>query len=206
MTALRGWGLLLGLSLCGCGARTADSAQAVRAQSAAPQPESDPQTASAPSSSAPQVAPAPAPTGFIKASTEPAPSGCCPPPAPEEVQQEAPPSPPTPNDLPPTEPPRPDAGAAPPPASSACFEYLGDWITCENAGWPHVEQTSAPDLQSCMHLCQQRPDCTAVTDYFWMDRPDLGCWLYTSTCSAPAGGVWQEEDGGRQYRKRCATQ
>ena len=182
MTALRGWGLLLGLSLCGCGARTDDSAQAVRAQSATPQSEVR-HTASAPSSSAPQAAPTPAPTGFIKASSELAP-----------------------NNLPPTEPQRPDAGVAPPPASSACFEYLGDWITCENAGWPHVEQTSAQDLQSCMQLCQQRPDCTAVTDYFWMDRPDLGCWLYTSTCSAPAGGVWQEEDGGRQYRRRCATQ
>jgi hypothetical protein len=105
----------------------------------------------------------------------------------------------------PSEPPRADAGTAPPPASNACFEYLGDWITCENAGWPNVEQTSAPDLQSCMDLCQQRPDCTAVTDYFWLGLPDIGCWLYTSTCNAPAGGVWQEEDGGRQYRKRCAT-
>jgi hypothetical protein len=57
-----------------------------------------------------------------------------------------------------------------------------------------------------MELCLQRPDCTAVTDYFWLDRPDLGCWLYTSTCDAPAGGVWQEEDGGREYRKRCAAQ
>jgi len=56
-----------------------------------------------------------------------------------------------------------------------------------------------------MQLCQQRPDCTAVTDYFWLARPALGCALYTSTCSAPAGGVWQEEDGGRQYRKHCAT-
>jgi hypothetical protein len=190
MTSLRTLGFVLALPLCACGARTDESglferdAPAVTSRAAQPVPQ-----ASAPSPSA-------------ALSQTPAPSGCC---SSIDEQEAAPISTP-PDHPPPPEPARADAGTAPPPAANACFEYLGDWITCENAGWPNVEQTNARDLQSCMQLCQQRADCTAVTDYFWLGRPDLGCWLYTSTCNAPAGGAWQEEDGERQYRKTCATQ
>jgi hypothetical protein len=196
MTALRS--LVLGVALCGCGAhadntglfeharpvRASEQQPAASAPSSAMQASSRPpsvQTASAPGFAQP-LAPPPDSSGPALIADPEAPPDAGPPP------------------LPPSEPPRPNP--APPPALHACFEYLGDWITCENAGWPHVEQTSAPDLESCMQLCQQREDCTAVTDYFWLGRPDLGCWLYTSTCNAPAGGPWQEEDGGRQYKKQ----
>ena len=49
-------------------------------------------------------------------------------------------------------------------------------------------------------------DCTAVTDYFWLGIPNLGCYLYTSSCGAPVNHpVWAEEDGGRVYRRgACA--
>jgi hypothetical protein len=199
MTALRSWGWALGLSLCGCGARTDDGGRLERSTPAiTTQPAQQASTSGAPQPSADHPYTASAAVELIRPASAPPPSGCC---APIDQHEVPPPA----LQPAPSEPPRPDAGAAPPPASNSCFEYLGDWITCENAGWPNVEQTSAPDLQGCMELCQQRPDCTAVTDYFWLGRPDLGCWLYTSTCSAPAGGVWQEEDGGRQYRKRCAT-
>ena len=95
-----------------------------------------------------------------------------------------------------------------PPVEATCFEYLGDWIRCEHAGeWPSPD-TVVPgrDLARCFQACRERADCVAVTDYTWLELPDLGCSLYLSSCTAPATGVWQEEDGGRQYRKLCASQ
>jgi len=84
------------------------------------------------------------------------------------------------------------------------FEYLGDLVRCENAGFPNTVETDATDLDACMQLCLERDDCTGVTDYFWLGLPDLGCFLYTSTCDAPSSPVWAEEDGGRDYRRVCA--
>ena len=96
------------------------------------------------------------------------------------------------------------APSAPPEVAASCeFVYLGDWIRCENAGYPNVEQTEAADLDACMQLCLEREDCAAVTDYFWLGLPDLGCWLYTSTCNAPTSPSWAMEDGGRDYRLVC---
>jgi hypothetical protein len=138
------------------------------------------------------VAPLPEPAGPLPFSIPPTST-----PAP------APQSPP-----PPVEPPRPDvpAAAVVVPVPAGCpFEYLGDWIACENAGWPNVVKTDATDVEGCMRACLEREDCTAVTDYFWLGRPDLGCWLYVSSCDAPSGGPWQEEDGGRNYRKACGA-
>jgi hypothetical protein len=84
------------------------------------------------------------------------------------------------------------------------FEFLGEWVRCENAGWPNTLQTDAPDLVTCMRQCLERDDCTAVTDYLWMDLPDLGCYLYLSTCDEPAlETAWGEEDGGRDFRRNC---
>jgi hypothetical protein len=60
-----------------------------------------------------------------------------------------------------------------------------------------------PDLQSCMQLCLERDDCSAVTDYLWLSLPELGCELYISSCDAPEMPEWAEEDGGRDYRKIC---
>jgi hypothetical protein len=103
-----------------------------------------------------------------------------------------------------------DAGrsTAPPTDASeaAChFEYLGDWIRCEHAGWPNVEHVDAARyLEDCMTSCSKRPDCTAVTDYFYLKQdPPLGCYLYTSTCNAPCSPNFAMEDGGKDYRKVC---
>jgi hypothetical protein len=86
------------------------------------------------------------------------------------------------------------------------FEFLGEWVRCENAGWPNVLATDAPDLVTCMRQCLERDDCTAVTDYLWMGQPDLGCYLYLSTCDQPAfAEAWGEEDGGRDFKRRCAA-
>jgi len=91
---------------------------------------------------------------------------------------------------PPTEPP------------NTCFRYLGDWILCEGAGSTEsVQVVGATALDDCMDRCAMTPECTAVTDYFWLDRPDLGCWMYFSTCDSPGPTDWAEEDGGKMYRK-----
>lgn len=91
------------------------------------------------------------------------------------------------------------------PPGECRFEYLGTWVRCENAGWPNTVATDAPDLLSCMQQCLERDDCTAVTDYLWLGVPDLGCYLYLSTCDAPAfEATWGEEDGGRDFRRVCS--
>jgi len=95
-----------------------------------------------------------------------------------------------------------------PPVAAPCFEYLGDWIRCEHAGeWPSVD-TEVPgrDLERCFQACRERADCVAVTDYTWLELPDLGCSLYLASCATPGTGVWHEEDGARQYRKLCTSQ
>ena len=90
------------------------------------------------------------------------------------------------------------------PPGNCRFEYLGEWVRCENAGWPNVVETDAPDLLRCAQQCLERDDCTAVTDYFWLGLPELGCFLYLSTCEQPALATsWGEEDGGRDFRRVC---
>jgi hypothetical protein len=85
------------------------------------------------------------------------------------------------------------------------FEFLGDWVRCENAGWPNVALTDASDLVSCMQRCLEVDGCTAVTDYLWLGLPGLGCYLYLSTCDEPAfASDWGEEDGGRDFRRSCS--
>ena len=96
------------------------------------------------------------------------------------------------------------------PPGDSCFEYLGEWVYCENPGWPNTVETDAPDLLSCMQQCLEREDCTAVTDYLWLGQrdqePHLGCWLFVSTCDAPAfDQILGEEDLGRTYRRGCDT-
>ncbi len=60
----------------------------------------------------------------------------------------------------------------------------------------------APGID-CVALCQDDPYCTGVTDYFWLDEPGFGCYLYRSTCDAPTMPDWAEEDGGKDYKKVC---
>jgi hypothetical protein len=121
-------------------------------------------------------------------------------PLPPEVPEPPPPPPPP---LPVPEPiPVPGVG------NDRChFEYLGDWIRCENAG--EVDSYTLQNegaLEDCFEACLAQPDCASVTDYSWLGRPDLGCDLYISTCDAPSRGDWHEEDAGKEYRKVCAAE
>jgi hypothetical protein len=96
------------------------------------------------------------------------------------------------------------------PPGDCRFEFLGEWVYCENEGWPNAVETDATDLLSCMQQCLEREDCTAVTDYLWLGQHDqdhrLGCYLHLSTCETPAfDQVLGEEDLGRSFRRGCAT-
>jgi hypothetical protein len=93
-----------------------------------------------------------------------------------------------------------------PPVQTQCFEFLGDWIRCEGEGEsPDVVSIPGQDLDGCFAACRERSDCVAVTDYTWLNAPiSAKCYLNLSSCRAPSGAVWHEEDGGREYRKVCA--
>lgn len=94
-----------------------------------------------------------------------------------------------------------------PPVENECFGYLGDWIRCE--GW-HTDSPSTitvnvtGTIDDCMRECLGRADCVAVTDWSWLNDPDLGCALYQGQCNAPGPTVWSQEDGAREYRKTCS--
>jgi hypothetical protein len=90
------------------------------------------------------------------------------------------------------------------PPGECRFEFLGESVRCENAGWPNVVVTDATDLVSCMQRCLEEEACTAVTDYLWLGQPALGCHLYLSTCDEPVAVVWGEEDAGREFRRDCS--
>jgi hypothetical protein len=122
-----------------------------------------------------------------------------PPPAPSP-----PPSPPAPSE------PAPTAEETPAPAvvdvGECRFEYLGQWVRCENSGWPYVTHSDATDLAGCMQDCLEHADCTSVVDYFWMGRPDIGCYRYSSSCDAAEFMEdWGEEDHGREFRRSCGA-
>ena len=72
---------------------------------------------------------------------------------------------------------------------------------------PNVPPVDVPggDLDRCLQACRERTDCVSVTDYTWLGYGGLGCYIELGSCAAPSGGVWQEEDAGRQYLKTCAS-
>jgi hypothetical protein len=114
---------------------------------------------------------------------------------------------PTPPPTPVLETTRPIAAAAPDEVEfpGECrFEYLGEWVRCENPGSARRVETDAADLEACMQRCLERDDCTAVTDYHWRGQHDRGCVLHLSRCDEPAlASDWAEEDGGREFRLVC---
>lgn len=91
------------------------------------------------------------------------------------------------------------------PPGECRFEFLGEWVGCENSGWPNVVETDAPDLVTCMQRCLEAEGCTAVTDYLYLGQPELGCYLYLSTCDEPFLLPWGEEDAGRAFRRECSA-
>jgi len=86
-----------------------------------------------------------------------------------------------------------------PPGEACRFDYLGDWIRCEEGASAASVTTS---FQDCQTACLADPNCTAITDYFWIGEVS-GCYLNTSTCTAPSSLPW--EDDGKVYRKLCTT-
>jgi len=92
-----------------------------------------------------------------------------------------------------------------PPVDVPCFQYLGDWIRCEETGYGFQVDVPGGDLDRCLQACRERTDCVSVTDYTWLGYGGLGCYIELGSCAAPSGGVWQEEDAGRQYLKTCAS-
>jgi len=89
------------------------------------------------------------------------------------------------------------------PPGECRFEYLGKAVRCEDAG-RHAVATDATDLFSCMRLCLERDDCTAVTDYLYLGDPDAGCQLYLSTCDDPQRLIDGDEGaGGHEFRRVC---
>lgn len=102
--------------------------------------------------------------------------------------------------------PRPDTPPEQPSleADGCHFEYLGDWISCQDPSGPGLtEQLDGASFDECLSACLERADCTAVLDYHWLEL-SFGCSLFVSSCDAPPGGAWQQEDGGRYYRKVCS--
>lgn len=80
------------------------------------------------------------------------------------------------------------------------LEYLGNWIRCEEdltRTW-----TESASFEDCQSECLQDSSCTYLTDYFWLSEVP-GCYLYTSTCDAPAGLPFG--DGGKTYVKVCTS-
>ena len=88
------------------------------------------------------------------------------------------------------------------PPGECRFEYLGRAVRCENAG-SHIIATDATDLFSCMRQCLERDDCTAVTDYLYLDQPDAACQLHLSTCDDPELVEGEADDGGHDFRRVC---
>jgi hypothetical protein len=88
------------------------------------------------------------------------------------------------------------------PPGDCRFEYLGNAVHCENSG-SQVLETDATDLFSCMRLCLQREDCTAVTDYLYLEQPGAGCQLHLSTCDHPEAVGVGADDGGHDFRRSC---
>jgi len=91
-------------------------------------------------------------------------------------------------------------------ANGCHFEYLGDWISCQDPVGPWLEERlEGASFDECLSACLARSDCSAVLDYHWLEPPDLGCYLFVSSCDSPTSGAWQEEDGARYYRKVCSA-
>lgn len=79
------------------------------------------------------------------------------------------------------------------------LEYLGNWQRCSESE-TLVELAGAKNFEDCEQACLEDPDCTSVTDYFWIATIQ-GCYLYSGACEeqrrAPPG------DPARVYEKLC---
>lgn len=64
------------------------------------------------------------------------------------------------------------------------YDYLGDWIRCESSGSnSSMVVEEAQNIDDCFAACTADPQCTAVTDYFWLAEVK-GCYLFTGECNA----------------------
>jgi hypothetical protein len=87
-------------------------------------------------------------------------------------------------------------------ASGACrFEFLGYWLRCENPD-SHVRVQGARSIRDCEEACLSNPDCTAITDHFWLNDVG-GCYLFTGSCEQTEGPA--PGDYGAIHRKVCSV-
>jgi hypothetical protein len=84
-------------------------------------------------------------------------------------------------------------------ASGCRFEFLGYWLRCENPD-SHVRVENATSIRDCEEACLSDPNCTAITDYLWLNDVG-GCYLFTGSCVSSKG--LPEGDEGQTYRKVC---
>jgi len=79
------------------------------------------------------------------------------------------------------------------------FEFLGYWLRCENPD-SHVRVEGATSIGECEDVCFADPNCTAITDYLWLNEVG-GCYLFTGSCVSENGLPYGDE--GKTYRKVC---
>lgn len=91
-----------------------------------------------------------------------------------------------------------------PPTGEQCwFEFLGDWVRCEETA-NGAESASFETLGECASDCLSDPSCSSFYDYNWIVE-DLPCITHDGPCT-PSTDVWYEEDGAREYRKVCGDE
>jgi hypothetical protein len=79
------------------------------------------------------------------------------------------------------------------------FDYVGDLRRCENPD-AHEPVPGATSRDDCEAACMANPDCTAITDYFWLNDVG-GCYLFSGACEGT--GDLPPGDEGVTYRKAC---
>jgi hypothetical protein len=64
------------------------------------------------------------------------------------------------------------------------FNYVGNYLRCEDPD-SHEPVPGARSRADCEEACLQNPDCTAITDYFWLNDVG-GCYLFSGSCERTA--------------------
>jgi hypothetical protein len=81
------------------------------------------------------------------------------------------------------------------------LEFVGLWNRCEAADIdPMKEVPGADSADDCFEACLTDPDCTGVSDYFWLDEVP-GCYLATEPCGSEV--ALPHGDPGRSYLASC---
>jgi hypothetical protein len=100
-----------------------------------------------------------------------------------------------------------DAGEGASDEGQCWFEYLGDWVRCEEWGFPNAIEVPAESPAECAQSCREDEECSAYSEYFWQGLPALegfsDCFHHVGSCENPEFAVDAKFDGAREYRKVC---